>query len=99
MIKSKKAMEFDVIVKAVIALLILAVIAGLLYLFVIKKGAGGANTIVDDTADEGDNVLNDFRNLIGGKCEDGEEKCGMTGQKSICEDGEWVRTDDDCEES
>lgn len=94
--KSKKAMEFEVIVKAVIALLILALLAGLLYMFVIKKGAGGAGVIVDDAASEGDNVLNDFGNLIGGKCDDGDEKCGMTGKKRVCEEGKWVNTDEDC---
>ncbi len=92
---SKKAMEFEVIVKAVLALIILVVLIGLLYIFVINKGAAGANTIVDDTTEQGDSVLGDLRDLIGGKCDSGT-KCSLSGQELRCDDGEWVETGNDC---
>ena len=98
--RSKKAMEMEVIVKAILALLILAGLAGLIYIFVVQRGAGGAGVIVDETAETGDGVLSDFMNLIGRKCdEDADPRCGMTGKQRICEEGKWVTTDDPCEES
>ncbi len=64
--RSKKAMEFEVIVKAILALLILAVLSGLIYLFVIKRGAGGLNAIWNSTMSSADNVMEGFKKIVSG---------------------------------
>ena len=64
--RSKKAMEFEVIVKAILALLILAVLSGLIYLFVIKRGAHSLNAIWNNTMSSAGNVMEGFKKLVSG---------------------------------
>ncbi len=64
--KSKKAMEFEIIVKAILALLILVVLIALLNLFVIQRGGGGLNMILNNTLSSAGNVMDNFRKLVTG---------------------------------
>jgi|SaaInlStandDraft_6_1057023.scaffolds.fasta_scaffold414578_2 hypothetical protein len=98
-IKSKKGMELEYSVKAILALIVLVVLVSILILFVVKRAGGGAGIIVDDVADQGDDVLAGFRDFFGGKCDDRQTKCSMTGNLMECNDGKWEKTDEDCEES
>ncbi|MCM2325235.1 MAG: hypothetical protein NDI94_02140 [Candidatus Woesearchaeota archaeon] len=94
---NKKGLELEVAVKAILALLVLVLLIGILYLFAVKKAGGGIGIIVDDTKDSGDSVLGSLRDLIGGKCDDGKEKCSISGKQMECQDGKWVTLEDECE--
>lgn len=63
---SKKAMEFEIIVKAILALFILVVLIGLIYIFVIDKGAGGMHQILNQSLSSAGNVMDSLKNLVGG---------------------------------
>ncbi|NTV22842.1 MAG: hypothetical protein HGA85_00515 [Nanoarchaeota archaeon] len=98
MIHSKKAMEMEVIVKAVIALLILVILIGIVYIFVVKKAGGGINTINDETAIQGDDALNNLRGVLGSSCKSSDPpKCSISQKIMECVDGKWETTADPCE--
>ena len=88
-------MEYSV--KAILALIVLVVLIGLFIMFVVNRSGGSLNTIVDETNDQGDGMLDGFRNLFGSKCENGQTKCSLTGVLLECNDNKWEKTDDICD--
>ena len=95
--KSKKGMELEYSVKAILALIVLVVMVGILILFVVQRAGGGANIIVTDVNNQGDDVLSQLGDFFGNKCDSGQTKCSMTGNLMECDDGKWEKTDEDCE--
>ncbi len=97
LLNSKKGLEMEVTVKAILALIVLVVLIGMFYIFVVKRAGRGIGGIVDETENEGDGMLARFRDFFGSKCEEGSTKCSLTGFELECNDNKWEKTEDECE--
>ncbi|NTV22843.1 MAG: hypothetical protein HGA85_00520, partial [Nanoarchaeota archaeon] len=74
---NRKALEFEIIVKAILALFVLVIMIAILYTFAVVKSGGGMKVIIDDITGQGDGVLSRIGQLFGSGCKDGTTKCGM----------------------
>ncbi|MBN2368477.1 hypothetical protein JXC34_05655 [Candidatus Woesearchaeota archaeon] len=93
MMNKKAELAWENIVKALLALIILAVVLGVFYLL-FRPAIDGIFGIETESKQSGGGIIEDIRNMFGGSCEGKPPKCNkLSGYCSVCEDGEW-ETDD-----
>ena len=101
----KSELAWENIVKAILALTILAVVIAVFYLL-FKPAVEGTSTIEGETRTGGGSILDDLSRLFGRTCDSGDSKCNrVSGICMTCNsDQEWetpengriCKTDDDC---
>ncbi|MFH2019893.1 MAG: hypothetical protein ABIJ34_00615 [archaeon] len=94
---NKKGLEFEVLVKVILALVVLVVVIAVFYAL-FRPTINSMLGIRDEGAKEGGNILDDLFRAFGRKCEDGKVECNpVSNQKRTCEAGEWKTTDEACD--
>ena len=91
----KKAMAFEQIVKAALAMLVLLVIIAVFYTL-IKPAILGIQGVQNNTDDNKKSVLDQVRESLG-KCKESDKKCDPLSKTWwYCENGKWVDRKTSC---
>ena len=95
---NKKGLEFEVLVKIILALVVLIAVLAVFYAL-FKPTIDGMLGIRDEGANEGGNILDDLFRAFGRKCTpEGKWECNpVSDLKRECRAGEWVTTDEPCD--
>ena len=94
---NRKGLEFEVLVKIILALVVLVAVLAVFYAL-FKPSIDGMLGIQEEGSTEGGNVLDDLFKAFGRKCTDGKVECNpVSNMKRECQAGDWVTTDEPCE--